>query len=148
MGSGLVGRLWLDPKDKPGLLLAFMREFSGIDSWVSFEGYLTETPLVGLPGASSQETETLQRQGVSKPATDFIVAPLTADAISIIRPEIYRAGGLTDPARIIHVQIAKNGRLLFGGYDNFHRECIIAYDCVPRAFLDELVRLSLIRGYG
>ena len=147
MGSDPVSRFWLDPRDKPGLLLAFMREFSGIDSWVSFEGYLTETLLAGLPGASSQETDTLQRQGVSRPVTDFIVAPLTADAISIIRPEIYRAGGLTDPARIIHVQIAKNGRLLFGGYDNFHRECTIAYDGVPHAFLDELVRRGLIRGY-
>jgi len=143
----MAGRFWLDPRDKPGLLLAFMRKFGGIGAWISFEGYLTETPLIGLAGASSEETETLQRQGVATPQTDFIVAPLTDDAVSIIHPFIYLEGALTNPLRITHVQIARVDQLLFGGYDNFHRECVVAYEGVPRSFLDELVQLGLIRGY-
>ena len=54
---------------------------------------------------------------------------------------------LAYPSGIIHVQIAVDGREIFGAYDNFHRNCVVAYEGFPTALLDRLVANGVIRSY-
>ena len=46
---------------------------------------------------------------------------------------------------IIHIQIEKNGRLEFGSYDNFHRDCIVAFHGVSTELLGRLRQSGVIR---
>ena len=49
--------------------------------------------------------------------------------------------------RVLHIQIAKHGRLAFGAYDNFHPECTVVFDDVPQGLLDELRQRGVLRSY-
>ncbi len=54
---------------------------------------------------------------------------------------------LAYPSGIIHVQIAVDGRQVFGAYDHFDRNCVVAYEGFPTALLDRLVANGVIRSY-
>ncbi len=141
-------KYWIDPRDKPGLLLAMMREFvsDSNDSFISFEGELGKLNFSTLPGASPMETETLGRSSISSPSLDFIIIPLTEQNLRDIWKELVAKDHLVHQG-IIHVQIANRGKQIFGGYDNFHRECVTAYSGVSVEFLEKLKAKGLIRGY-
>lgn len=136
--------IWIDPRDKPGLLLAMMREFAN-HSYISFEGSLANLEFYNWPIASYVETPVLERQTVS-PELDFVVVPLTDQTLSDIWKELSKKGHLAREG-IIHVQIESNGKLVFGGYDNFHRECTVAYSGVSTALLEGLKEKGVIRDY-
>jgi hypothetical protein len=135
----------LDPIDKPGLLISVMRTFAGDTSQISLEGDLSEYSLSGLREATSQETPVLKRQTID-PVLDLLVAPLDEGNATVIAKAISRRGGLSDDSGLIHVQIAKDGRLVFGGYDNFHRECVFV-EGLPLSELDSLKSRHVIRGF-
>ena len=137
-------RKWIDTRDKPGLLIAMMREFIG-NSHISFEGSLENLKLSDIPGISVEETEVLKRQTTS-PRLDFLVVPLSEATINEIWKELSEKDHLVHEG-IIHVQIENNGELVFGGYDNFHRECVVAYPAVPVKLLEELKENGVIRDY-
>ncbi len=141
----MTERFWIDPRDKPGLLIAVMRELAG-SAEISFEGWLGELGLESIPGAYSQETDALRRQ-TRKPRLDFLVLPLTKESVDVIWRVISEKDHLTDPTGIIHVQIALDGRLVFSGCDNFHRECVSAWEGVPIELLDRLIENGVIRSY-
>ena len=71
--------------------------------------------------------------------------PLTDDNVAAIWKVITEKDLLTD--RIIHVQIALGGGLIFGAYDNFQEDCVVAYEEFPVALLDRLVANGVIRSY-
>ena len=141
----LTKRYWIDPRDKPGLLIAVMRELAG-SAEISFEGWLGELGLESISGAYSQETDALRRQ-TRKPRLDFLVLPLTKESVDVIWRAISEKDHLTDPNGIIHVQIALDGRLVFIGGDNFHRECVSAWEGFPIELLDRLIENGVIRSY-
>jgi hypothetical protein len=37
--------------------------------------------------------------------------------------------------------------MAFAAYDNFDRECVVAYSAVPSALLDELTEARVLRDY-
>ena len=80
------------------------------------------------------------------PELDFLVVPLNENTVSEIWKELLEKDHLVHEG-IIHVQIENNGNLVFGGYDNFHRECVIAYPGVSVKLLEELKASGVIRGY-
>lgn len=141
----VADKYWIDPRDKPGLLIAIIRELAGAGE-ISFEGWIGESRLPQIPGASFEETDALRRSTIV-PKLDFAVLPLNADIVAAISRIVSEKGRLTDPTGIIHVQIALNGRLIFGGYDNFHRECVVAWEGFPVALLDRLTANGVIRSY-
>ena len=51
-------KIYINTRDKPGLLIAIMRKFVGTGE-ISFEGTLGDTGLDMLPGASHSETTAL-----------------------------------------------------------------------------------------
>ena len=67
-------RLWLVARDKPGLLIAMIRELAG-NAHVSFEGDLSRCVFPPDLGPDSKETATLKRQTLV-PKLDFVVLPL------------------------------------------------------------------------
>ena len=135
-------RKWIDTRDKTGLLIAMMREFSG-DSHISFEGTLEKLELGNIEGASTEETKVLKRQTIT-PQLDFVVVPLNKNTIQEIWKELSEKDHLLHEG-IIHVQIENEGNLVFGGYDNFHRDCVVAYPGVPEKLLKELKLNGVIR---
>ena len=136
-------KYWINPRDKPGLLLALMKELSG-DASISFEGWLNGLGFGKIPGAKTEETESLKRVTID-PKLDFVVLPLNKESVPEIWKIIAEKDHLTNEEGIIHVQIEKNGELVFGGYDNFHKDCVVAYAGIPIELLQVLKERGIIR---
>ena len=136
--------VWIDPRDKPGLLRAVMEEYAA-DSKISFEGDLKGLSFCTWLDAKHEETSSLKRQ-TKEPELDFVVLPLNPSTYPRIWNELIEKDHLVNEG-IIHVQIEMNGKLLFGGYDNFHRECTVAYSGMQQDFLEKLKRKGIIRSY-
>ncbi len=98
-----------------------------------------------MPSASNTETEVLKRQTLSS-ELDFVIIPLTDQTVQNIWKVLSEKDHLVHEG-IIHVQIESNGNLVFGGYDNFHRQCVIAYSGVSIELLERLKEKGVIRGY-
>jgi len=136
---------WIDTRDKPGLLFALLRHFEG-DSHVSFEGHLQQLALAELPGASTSETLILRRQTV-EPILDFVAVPVTGETAKALRERLSVQDLFHDDGALIHVQIEHAGHLVFGAYDNFHKDCVVAYELTPEALLEQLKSSGVIRSY-
>jgi len=136
--------IWIDARDNPALLLAMMKEFVNRSN-ISFEGTLSELAFLSWPTASVKETPVLKRHTIL-PRLEFVVIPLNDATVKNIWNEIAVKDHLVHEG-IIHVQIECAGKLVFGGYDNFHRECTVAYPGVPETLLEELRTKGVIRGF-
>jgi hypothetical protein len=122
-----------------------MKALSSTNSLISFEGWLKELEFENILGTRLAETELLKRSTI-EPKLDFVVLPLT----EITVPKVWKIikDHLKKPdSGIIHVQIEKNDELLFGGYDNFHRDCVVASAGVPIEILQSLKECGVIRDY-
>jgi hypothetical protein len=113
---------------------------------VSFEGELQELGILELPGATYDETDLLKRQTTS-PRQDFVILPITPETIASLKSNLNAPGLFNNAGALYHVQIECHGRLVLGAYDNFHRECVVAYDPVPQSFLEGLVSSGVLRSY-
>jgi hypothetical protein len=137
-------RYWLVARDKPGLLIAVMRALVG-GAHISFEGDLSRCRgLLTLPGASTEETEDLRRQTLY-PVQEFVVLPLEPETVRPILAEVLPEGRVVRD--IIHVQIERAGRLAFGAYDNFHRDCLVCWPAVPQELLEQLRVNGVLRSW-
>ena len=74
-----------------------------------------------------------------------MIIPLNGDTLPALLKQILRYG-VTDENGIVHVQIANTSGLIFRGCDNFHRECVAAFDGVSDSLLDELILNGVLRG--
>lgn len=135
----------VDTRDKPGLLWAFLRHFA-TDSRVSFEGDLDRLALADLPGASTSETPVLQRHTV-EPIQDFVTIPITGDTIHILEERLSAPGLFQQGGAVEHVQVEHAGHLVLGAYDNFHKDCVVAYEPTPESLLEQLKASGVIRSY-
>jgi hypothetical protein len=129
---------WIAIHFKNRLLLAVMKHLAG-NAEISFEGDLSSLGLHVLLGASTKETEILRRN-TSWPRQGYVVVPLTPDTIQ----PIFRAIGGTIPQGIIHIQIAKEGKLEFGAYDRFHPDTLTFGEVFSKDFLDDLVSQGIL----
>jgi len=135
---------WLVARDKPGLLVAVMRALAG-GAHISFEGDLSRCPgLFALPDASAEETRALRRHTIY-PVQQFIVLPLEPDTIRPILSEVLPEGRVVRD--ISHVQVERAGRLAFGAYDNFHRDCVVCWSAVPRELVEQLTVSGVLRSW-
>ena len=125
-------------RDRDRLLRAVMGELGG-DANISFEGDLHKTGLARISGASAEETSALKRNKIW-PRQEFVVLSLDSSAV----PEILVAIGGTVPRDIIHIQIAKAGKLEFGAYDNFHPHAIYFGPALSQTFVDSLIAEGIL----
>jgi hypothetical protein len=88
---------------------------------------------------SLNETDILKRNTTS-PRMDFVVLPLTPEAIPEIEKVIVSRVAFKGSDGIVHVQIERQGRLAFVACDNFHEDCVWVSEAVPATFLAELVK--------
>ncbi len=132
-------------RDKPGFLIATMRELAGAAE-ISFEGALGESGLFEVPGVSFKETAALHRADQSG-QLDFLVLPLTDEVIPAILAVITEKEHLGYASGIHHVQIAVASSMVLGAYDNFDRNCVVAYEGFPTGLLDRLAANGVIRSY-
>src|ERR1022692_509921 len=140
-------RFRLHTKHKPELLFAAMRTLAREDARISFEGRLSHTELAKIAGVSLNETDVLKRNTTS-PRMDFVVLPLTPEAIPEIEKAIVSKVAFKGSDGIVHVQIERQGRLAFVACDNFHEDCVWVSEAVPATFLAELVKNQVLYSYA
>jgi hypothetical protein len=123
-----------------------MHALAADDSKISFEGSLSQTELAKLKGATDEESDVLKRATL-QPKLDFLILPLREEDLSGLAKAVISkiAFGLKG---ILHVQIEKNGKIEFAAFDNFDRDCVVAYSGVSPALLDELTRTGVLWGYS
>ena len=121
----------IDPKDNPGLLLAVMKTFQ--DTGRIYFQYMDD-PLYGFSGAvlTPETIENVWKRIVWEPEDDCTV-PKNERPLQ---------------GNFIHVWITVEDRCIFGAWDNFHEECVIATDEFPLEVLDRLAAEGVIRGYA
>jgi hypothetical protein len=135
----------LDARHRPRLWAAMMHARAAENTNISFEGMLSHTELAQMEGVGHEKSEVLKRSTL-QPKRDFRILPLTPQNVSAIVKAItskiaFGNGG------IIHVQIEGNGKMAFAAYDDFDRECVVAYPAVSSASLDELTMTGVLRNY-
>jgi len=136
---------WLDPRDKPALLVALMHQLAG-NAHIVFEGdqedmeSLDFSPIRGIfEGLVTPFNNEWREDSKS------LVLPLTNDTIrqilDVVLPE----------DRIIHnvgaIQIEKDGQVQFMAGDNFHNECVSVGPAVPEQLLKDLVASGILKAY-
>jgi hypothetical protein len=131
-----IDRFWPVAGDKPGLLIAMMRELAG-DAHISFEGNLSRCQFLPTLRPSFEETPALRRR-TAYPKQDFVVLPLLPESVRPILDLILPDNRYLDD--IIHIQIERAGELQFGSFDQFHHECIVGFP--PGVTPDMLNRLQ------
>jgi len=112
--------------------MAALRELAG-SAFVSFEGDLSGTALIGATSASDDQTKALKRNTLW-PKQDFVVLPLEAETVG----SIMTAVGGTVPRSILHIQVEKDGRLELGLYDNFAPRGMFFGSAVTPQFIETL----------
>jgi hypothetical protein len=135
---------WLDPKDKPGLLIAMMKALAG-NAHISFEGDLTECDFSDFRSAVHTETEYIKRENEPKKESPIIILPLEPETIKPILKQVLPEGRVVH--KIIAVQIEKDGKIEFMAGDNFHRECVSVGSGVAEELLQQLIQMGVLRGY-
>jgi hypothetical protein len=124
-------------KDRRRLLIAILTECT-VNSRISFEGQLSKLPLLELEAISLDETTILKR-GTTWPKQDFVVLPIDAFAPSAI---IAALGG-SIPSAVLHIQVEKDGKLVFGAFDNFQH--LHLGDLLGEQFVDQLVSNGILQ---
>ena len=137
---------YLDAKNRPQLLFAMMHELAGGNAWISFEGRLIHTDLMKVEGVTFEETEFLRR-GTTAPKLDFLILPMTRDSLPAIEKAILSKISFHSTEGIVHVQIEKDGTMVFAAYDNFSESCTWVSSGFPVALLDELVARKVLKSY-
>ena len=89
------------------------------DAYLSPEGHLAGVTeiLASIPGVTNMPVPGLRKQ-IVEPAYDYAVIPLEWRTLSTIRDELLPSCGVG--RKVIHVDIVKDGRWQFGGYDLEH----------------------------
>jgi hypothetical protein len=109
----------IDARDKPGLLVAFMKEFAS-NARITFEGNLSKCDFSAFPTAAFEPDGAFKRN-TTIPRHDYIVLPLSDETIKPIMAQVLPKGRCVHD--IIHIEIEKKGELVLSACDNFHPEC-------------------------
>jgi len=135
----------LDARHRPRLWAAMMHARAAENTNISFEGMLSNTGLAQMERVGHEESDVLKRSTL-QPKQGFRILPLTPQNVSAIVKAITSKIAFGNRG-IIHVQIEGNGKMAFAAYDNFDRECVVAYPAVSSASLDELTMTGVLRNY-
>jgi hypothetical protein len=135
----------LDARHRPRLWTAMMHARAAENTNISFEGMLSHTELAQMEGVGHEESDVLKRSTL-QPKRDFRILPHTPQNVSAIVKAITAKIAFGNRG-IIHVQIERNGKMAFAAYDNFDRECVVAYPAVSSASLNELTMTGVLRNY-
>lgn len=119
---------------KVPFLCTIVDEFCN-NALISFEGDLQQVDFGNFPSAIFEPTDVLNRNTL-QPIQDFVILPLENNTVEEIKRRVIEQIGIKN--RILHLQIARQGELVFGAYDNFAKECVWVTDQVSVAKLKTL----------
>ncbi len=125
------------------LVSAVLRAFAGTAS-LSLEGDLLQATLQGLVYDWGHPTAVLPRH-TSWPIQDFVIIPLTHDAIDLLIQRVLPQIRLR--TRVLHLVIAYNEQVVFAAYDQFAPECVWIDASIGEPFLIERLREGSIKDY-
>ena len=135
----------LNTRNKTALLDVMMDLFASAESSISFEGYLHNTKLNNIEGASESESSGLKR-ATTHPRLDFVVLPLTEASVPKIKKAIASRVGFGNEG-IVHVQIQRGEQLAFAAYDGFHEDTVVLFLNGAEQLLERLVAAGVLRSY-
>lgn len=138
-------RWWLDTRDKPGLLWAFLDHFRE-GSLLVLTGQLEQLRLFDLPGAE-RRVRLPEAKQTSWPELDVVVIPITADNAAELKRRLSSPTTFTDPGLVVEAEIIGHGERAFLAGDSFHRECVSAMPPTPEPLLKVPVSSGVIRSY-
>lgn len=138
----------LKPRN-PALLVGSVIDMPvGDDAVLSLEGFSLPELVLSLPGVAWTETDVLLRNTI-EPKLDFIVVPLDAARARTVKEALAKTGVLAgETGGLVHLQVAKNGRLVFGAYDNVDPECTVIYEPYVRSLSETLLNNGSIESYS
>ena len=93
----------IDVRDKPGLLVAFIKELAG-DARISFEGNLAKCNFSSFTTATFEPDGAFQRNTIA-PRQDYIILPLSEKTIVPILVQVLPEGRCVHD--VVHIQIEK-----------------------------------------
>jgi hypothetical protein len=131
---------WLDPCDKPALLMAMMRELAD-NARIMLEGDLSACDFAAIPGRVEGVVEPFRREYEG----EAVVLPISEQTITTIKAQLLPYGRIVRDVGAI--QIEQNGELQFVAADQFHRECVSVGHAVRESVLQELVTVGILRAY-
>jgi hypothetical protein len=134
---------YLKPRNTEWLLVQVMEALAGNETFISLEGFQIPQEVCSLPEAHFKETDILRRNTTS-PILQFVVVPLNQNNLTILKAAIGQAPVLEAEGGLIHTQIAKDGQLVFGAYDNVHEECTVLYSPYIEPIANNLVKTGAI----
>ncbi len=129
---------WINARDKPAFLVAVMKELSGDESYIEFQGDLSRCDFSDVGGVPVAADVNRRDKGALK-----VVLALTTGNIKPILKQVL------PEARVVHqienISITKNNeeQLLIGDY--FHNECISVGPMLSIEFLSTLKENGIIR---
>ena len=127
---------------KNRFLHRILQELAG-KAWVSFEGGPSVLGLMQVPGAGIEETPVLRRSTIA-PRQNLVIVPLTHDTIE----PIWKGVGGTLARDVLHVQIERDGKLVFAAYDRFHPGCVAFGTDFPEVLLHSLIEDRLLEEFS
>jgi hypothetical protein len=111
---------------------------------ISFEGKLSSRLFEKIPGTSTQPVEPLVRNTI-QPKQDFVIIPITAVTLDILRKKILPQVGLRK--NVLHVLISKNDKLVFSACDCFYPDCVGLSLIVPEDNVIALCEKGILKEY-
>lgn len=132
---------WLNPRDKPALLLAMMCELLD-NSHILLEGNLSACDLSAIPGAAVGIVEPFRSQSGGG---DAVTLPISEQTIQMVKTCLLPGGRIIRD--IAAIQIEQAGQVQFMAADHFHHECVSVGNAILEPLLQELVASGIIRGY-
>jgi hypothetical protein len=112
------------------------------DAHISLEGGTTVLGLATVDAAAQEETSVLRRNTL-EPRQHFFIVPLESETLLAI----WRGIGGTIARDVLHIQIEKNGQLVFGDYDRFHPECVKFGPAFPTVLIDLLIENRVLERF-
>ncbi len=112
---------------------------------ISFEGDLSKCDLRRIQVVSREPLGVL-RSNTLYPKLDFVILPLEAETIEILKRQVLPRIGIRK--RVIHTLIEKGGKLVFAAYNNMDPGCIWICNDVSEEFLQDLVESGSIKKYS
>ena len=116
----------------------------GAGGHLSLEGDLSQLDESVKAIGRTKEGFKLRHNTIS-PRQDILVLPLDDKSIPLIEKRVLPNVGLN--SRVIHVQIEKAGKQIFGAYDKFHSECVWVSEVVGVDVLERLVADGVLRSF-
>jgi hypothetical protein len=114
------------------------------NAYMSLEGDLSLFPFEMFPEAVTEPSEVLTRHTI-RPVQQFVIMPLDARTITLIKHHVLNQDGIRK--RVLHIQIEKQGALVFRGYDRFDRDTVCISGDVGLVLLDDLVDRKMVWSY-